>query len=154
MDASGVASRYAGAGRSCLVHDVISGMHSVGCAVDAPGLDQKFKVCSKVGSGGYGACMVVKNEVTAETMVAKIAMGKSLSCRVCVKTALRKEFAALCKLNHPNFVRAYAIVNVVPGPGIAMLLPHLACDLWHGEPGDCRRCSRSGGHNRLDHPRR
>ena len=94
------------------------------------GLDHKFKVCSKVGSGGYGACMVVKNEVTAETMVAKIAMGKSSSCRVCVKTALRKEFAALCKLNHPNVVRAYAIVNVVPGPGIAMLLPHLACDLW------------------------
>ena len=27
-------------------------------------------------------------------------------------------------------MRAYAIVNVVPGPGIAMLLPHLACDLW------------------------
>ena len=41
------------------------------------GLDQKFKVCSKVGSGGDGACMVVKNEVIAETMVAKIAMGKA-----------------------------------------------------------------------------
>ena len=94
------------------------------------GLEHKFKVCSNVGRGCYGACVVVKNEVTDETMVAKIAVGKNGDERVCVKTALRKEFAALCRLNHPNVVRAYAIVNVVPGPGMAMLLPHLACDLW------------------------
>ena len=33
------------------------------------GLDRKFNVCSNVGRGGYGACVVVKNEVTAETLV-------------------------------------------------------------------------------------
>ncbi len=74
--------------------------------------------------------MVIKKEVVDETMVAKIAVGKSLSCRACVKAALRKEFGALRKMSHPSDVRVYALVSVVLGLGIAMLLPHSAGDLW------------------------
>jgi serine/threonine protein kinase len=49
---------------------------------------------------------------------------------VCVKTALRTEYAALCRMTHPNVVRAFALVTVVPAPGIAMLMPHMAGNLW------------------------
>jgi hypothetical protein len=86
--------------------------------------------CGAVGRGSYGACMIVRNPATGETMVAKVATGKTQRDRVCVKTALRTEFAAMCRMTHPNVVRAFALVNVVPGPGIALLMPQMAGNLW------------------------
>ncbi len=49
---------------------------------------------------------------------------------VCVKNFLRSEWAALCRMTSQNVVRAFALVNLVPGPGIALLLPHMAGNLW------------------------
>ena len=83
-----------------------------------------------VGRGSYGACMIVRNPSTGETMVAKVATGNSERARVCVNTALRNEHAALNRMNHPNVVRAFALVAVVPAPGMALLLPHMAGNFW------------------------
>jgi hypothetical protein len=86
--------------------------------------------CGAVGRGSYGACLIVRNPATGETMVAKVATGKTQRDRVCVKTALRTEFAAMYRMTHPNVVRAFALVNVVPGPDIALLMPQMAGNLW------------------------
>ncbi len=86
--------------------------------------------CGAVGRGSYGACLIVRNPATGETMVAKVATGKTQRDRVCVKTALRTEFAAMCRMTHPNVVRAFALVNVVLGPDIALLMPQMAGNLW------------------------
>ena len=44
--------------------------------------------CGAVGRGSYGACMIVRNPSTGETMVAKVATGNTQRARVCVSKQL------------------------------------------------------------------
>ena len=75
-----------------------------------------------LGAGTYGYCHPVRDEDTGERFCAKFAR-RSLEVRDVARAALRKEFAALSRMQHPNIVKAHGLSLTFDGSISALLLP-------------------------------
>ena len=85
--------------------------------------------CSGVevlGSGSYGSCLMVRDAHSQQLMIAKVAVAGEEY----VKTSLRAELAALCRLSHPNVIRAFGAGVAMPGRRFVVMMPLFAGNLW------------------------
>ena len=75
-----------------------------------------------LGGGTYGDCFVVSDNITGLCMCAKFA-AQAASGRESSRAALRKEFAVMSRLSHPNILRAWNVCFASDGSVLALLLP-------------------------------
>ena len=80
----------------------------------------------ELGQGSYGCCYIFEDEVTGEHVCAKLqkAAGDSEGER-----ALRNEIRIMNTCNHPNVMRAFAVVHCLGIGRYALLMPKCDCDL-------------------------
>jgi serine/threonine protein kinase len=80
-----------------------------------------------LGAGVFGKCVLVREVSTGEEVCAKVAAVQGVGDLA--RAALRVEFAALSHMNHPNVLRAFALVSDFRGKAEAMLTERMSSDL-------------------------
>ena len=83
---------------------------------------------SQLGSGSFGHCRAVREEITGHTLCAKFAFDTSRS--ECARACLRKELSAMNRMNHPNVMRAFCLTLAADNTALALLLPLASGNLW------------------------
>ena len=92
------------------------------------GTHRELEVLQAVGEGTYGVCYEVRDSLTGVVLVAKVAVSDKGGSDQ--RFALKAEFAALCRMNHPHVMRPFAVIPLPNGRSVAMLMPRMSCDLW------------------------
>ena len=80
----------------------------------------------ELGQGSYGCCYIFEDEVTGEHVCAKLQKAADDSEG---ERALRNEIRIMNACNHPNVMRAFAVVHCLGIGRHALLMPKGDCDL-------------------------
>ena len=89
----------------------------------ASGARQSLRLAddSALGSGSFGVCLSVEDPVAQAKFCAKF--GRTGSGAEVARAALRKEMAAMSRMNHPNVMKAFSLIQSENGTALALLMP-------------------------------